>query len=203
MLTSEAALSCELAVSSLNSNEIDFKISFDGSDDEDCMSWLVQEQTALGKDKSNPLTVGSLLKTIWSSIHHLLTDEVLTSLEQTATVHDEDDDVFTEATPIGRKVSVVDYEIVMINNKPMYKIIRADATHQLYISFITLLKNFDREDLEDLWRIVKDRFSTSTPTNFSDVYLLSILKTMFEKTDGQDAIWRNQQSEYGKALVKS
>nr|GEX07058.1 hypothetical protein [Tanacetum cinerariifolium] len=49
------------------------------------LSWLVQEQTALGKDKSNRLTVGSLLKTTWSSIHHLLTDEVLTSLEQMAT----------------------------------------------------------------------------------------------------------------------
>nr|GEV96492.1 copia protein [Tanacetum cinerariifolium] len=47
------------------------------------LSWLVQEQTTLGKDKSNPLTVGSLLKTIWSSIHHLLTNEVLTSPEQT------------------------------------------------------------------------------------------------------------------------
>nr|GFD15617.1 hypothetical protein [Tanacetum cinerariifolium] len=56
-----------------------------------------------------------------------------------------DDDVFIEATPIGRKVPVVDYEIVMINNKPIYKIIKADGTHQLYISFITLLKNFDRE----------------------------------------------------------
>nr|GEY66968.1 UBN2 domain-containing protein [Tanacetum cinerariifolium] len=47
-------------------------------------SWLVQEQTALGKDKSNPLTVGSLLKTTWSSIHHFLTNKVLTSPEQTA-----------------------------------------------------------------------------------------------------------------------
>nr|GEW89566.1 hypothetical protein [Tanacetum cinerariifolium] len=84
-----------------------------------------------------------------------------------------------------------------------YKIIRADDTHQLYISFITLLKNFDREDLEDLWRIMKDRFSTSKPTNFFDDYLLSTLKTMFKKTDGQDAIWRNQQSVYGQPLVKS
>nr|GEX06426.1 hypothetical protein [Tanacetum cinerariifolium] len=90
----------------------------------------------------------------------------------------------------------------MINNKPIYKIIKANDTHQLYISFITLLKNFDREDLEDLWRIVKARFSTSKPTNFSDDYLLSTLKTMFEKTDGQDTIWRNQQSVYGQALVK-
>nr|GFA48873.1 hypothetical protein [Tanacetum cinerariifolium] len=65
-------------------------------------------------------------------------------------VNDKDDDVFTEATPLGRKVPVVDYQIVVINNKPRFKIIKEDETHQLYISFITLLKNFDREDLEDL-----------------------------------------------------
>ncbi|GJS35441.1 hypothetical protein Tco_0533823 [Tanacetum coccineum] len=35
-LTSEAALSCEPTISSLNNDEIDFKISFDESDDEDC-----------------------------------------------------------------------------------------------------------------------------------------------------------------------
>nr|GEW73851.1 hypothetical protein [Tanacetum cinerariifolium] len=64
--------------------------------------------------------------------------------KQLEVVDDEDDDVFIEATPIGKKVPVVDYEIVMINNKPRYKIIKADSTHQLYISFITLLKNFDR-----------------------------------------------------------
>ncbi|GKA33614.1 retrovirus-related pol polyprotein from transposon TNT 1-94 [Tanacetum coccineum] len=35
-LTSEATLSCEPMVSSLNNDEIDFRISFDESDDEDC-----------------------------------------------------------------------------------------------------------------------------------------------------------------------
>nr|GEV93862.1 hypothetical protein [Tanacetum cinerariifolium] len=35
-LTSEAALSCKPTVSSLNNDEIDFRISFDESDDEDC-----------------------------------------------------------------------------------------------------------------------------------------------------------------------
>ncbi|GJZ87178.1 hypothetical protein Tco_0658788 [Tanacetum coccineum] len=35
-LTSEAALSCEPTVSSLNNDEIDFRISFDESDSEDC-----------------------------------------------------------------------------------------------------------------------------------------------------------------------
>nr|GEU36293.1 putative ribonuclease H-like domain-containing protein [Tanacetum cinerariifolium] len=71
---------------------------------------------------------------------------------------DEDDDVYIEATQLARKVPVVDYQIIHLNNKPRYKIIRADETHQLYVSFITLLKNFDREDLESLWIIVKESF---------------------------------------------
>nr|GEW76744.1 ribonuclease H-like domain-containing protein [Tanacetum cinerariifolium] len=69
-------------------------------------------------------------------------------------VPNEDDDIYTEATLLARKVHVVDYEIIEINNKPYYKIIRADGTHQLYISFLTLLRNFDREDLEALWSLV-------------------------------------------------
>nr|GEZ00511.1 hypothetical protein [Tanacetum cinerariifolium] len=117
-------------------------------------------------------------------------------------VKDEDDDVFVEATPLAQKVPVVDYYIVVIDNKPRYKIIRADDTHQLYISFTTLLKNFNREDLDTLWRIVRDTFSTLKPTNFSDEYLLLTLKTMFEEPDGQDDIWRNQKSVHGLALVK-
>nr|GFC96036.1 hypothetical protein [Tanacetum cinerariifolium] len=65
---------------------------------------------------------------------------------------------------------------------------KADDTHQLYTSFITLLKNFNREDLEDLWTIVKTRFSTSKPTNWTDGYLLATLRNMFEKTDAQDVL---------------
>nr|GEZ85167.1 hypothetical protein [Tanacetum cinerariifolium] len=121
--------------------------------------------------------------------------------EHLEVVNDEDDDVFTEAAPLARKVPIVDYQIVLINNRPRFKIIKADETHQLYISFITLLKNFDREDMEDLWRIVKERFSTSKPTNFSDEYILTTLKTMFEKPDGQDAIWKSQRSVHGLALL--
>nr|GEZ41446.1 hypothetical protein [Tanacetum cinerariifolium] len=117
-------------------------------------------------------------------------------------VQDKDDDVFVEATSLAQKVPVMDYQVVVIDNKPKYKIIRADDTHQFYISLTTLLKNFDREDLEALWRIVKDIFSTKKPTNFSDEYLLLTLKTMFGELDEQDAIWRNQKSVHGLALVK-
>nr|GFD24171.1 hypothetical protein [Tanacetum cinerariifolium] len=36
-------------------------------------------------------------------------------------VPDEDDDFYTEATPLARKVPVVGYEIIHLNNKPHYK----------------------------------------------------------------------------------
>nr|GEW64226.1 ribonuclease H-like domain, reverse transcriptase, RNA-dependent DNA polymerase [Tanacetum cinerariifolium] len=97
---------------------------------------------------------------------------------------DEDDDIYTEATPLARKVPIVDYEIIHLNNKPHYKIIRADGTHQLYVSFLTLLKNFDRENLESLWSLVKEWFSTSKPDNFFDDFLQTTLGAMFEKLDG-------------------
>nr|GEV84139.1 hypothetical protein [Tanacetum cinerariifolium] len=118
-------------------------------------------------------------------------------------VPDKDDDVYTEATPLARKVPVVDYQIIQLNNKPHYKIIRVDGTHQLYVSFITLLTNFDREDLESLWSLVKERFSTSKPNNFSDEYLLITLGAMFERPDGQDQVWKSQRSVHSQARVKS
>nr|GEY56888.1 hypothetical protein [Tanacetum cinerariifolium] len=113
------------------------------------------------------------------------------------------DDVFIEATPLARKVPVVDYQIIHVDNKPRNKIIRTDDTHQLYRSFITMLEKFDREDLETLWNIVKEMFSTLKPNNFSDEYLLSNLKTLFGRPDGQDNVWKDQRSAHGQALVKS
>nr|GEU38623.1 putative ribonuclease H-like domain-containing protein [Tanacetum cinerariifolium] len=75
----------------------------------------------------------------------------------------DDDDLYTEATPLASKVPIIDYQIHHENNKPHYKIIRVDGTHKLFLSFITLLKNFDREDLETLWKLVKERFESTEP----------------------------------------
>nr|GEX51617.1 synaptobrevin, longin-like domain protein [Tanacetum cinerariifolium] len=104
---------------------------------------------------------------------------------------------------LDEEVPVVDYEIIEMNNKPYYKIIRDDGTHQLYISFPTLLRNFDREDLEALWSLVKERFSIAKPKNFSDDFLLTTLGAMFEKPDAHAQIWKNQRSVHGQAKVKS
>nr|GEZ31519.1 hypothetical protein [Tanacetum cinerariifolium] len=105
------------------------------------------------------------------------------------TMPNDDDDDYTEATPLALKVPVIDYVIYTENNKPYYKIIRADGSHQLFLSFLSLLKNFDREYLE--------------PKNFSDDFLLTTLTYMFEKPDVQAQVWKNQRSVHGLAKVKS
>nr|GEW43724.1 hypothetical protein [Tanacetum cinerariifolium] len=95
-------------------------------------------------------------------------------------VPNDEKDVYTEATPLALKVPVVDYQIHHEHNKPYFKIIKADGTHKLFLSFITILKNFDREDLEMLWKLVQERFQSSEPKNFSEDFLLNTFKIMFE-----------------------
>nr|GEU97871.1 hypothetical protein [Tanacetum cinerariifolium] len=55
--------------------------------------------------------------------------------------------------------------------------VAVDATP---LSSIKFLKNFDREDLKVLWRLVKERFVKTMPVDDMDSFLLHTLKTMFE-----------------------
>nr|GEW51783.1 ribonuclease H-like domain-containing protein [Tanacetum cinerariifolium] len=114
-------------------------------------------------------------------------------------VFNDDDDVYTEATPLASKIPIVDYKIHLERNKPYVKIIKADGNHVLFLSFSTLLKNFDREDLESLWKLVKERFEKIEPKNYTDEYLLKTLKKMFEQPDVKASIWRDQKGRYGLA----
>nr|GFD48185.1 hypothetical protein [Tanacetum cinerariifolium] len=57
--------------------------------------------------------------------------------KQLEVVADEDDDVFVEATPIDTKVPVVNYEIVMLNNKPSWKLLTSCGVH--IITFTTTM----------------------------------------------------------------
>nr|GEW33755.1 retrovirus-related Pol polyprotein from transposon TNT 1-94 [Tanacetum cinerariifolium] len=148
------------------------------------IEFLLKTKEQMEEEESRALQSINETPTQKAAKRRKLNEEVEDLKRHLEIVPDEDDDVYTEATPLARKVPVVDYEIINLNNKPYYKIIRADGTHQLYISFLTLLKNFDREDLEALCNLVKERFSTSKPNNFSDDFLLNTLREMFEKPDG-------------------
>nr|GEX61226.1 hypothetical protein [Tanacetum cinerariifolium] len=147
------------------------------------ITFLLKSKEQIGEEEN--IAIESINETLAQKAakRRKLNEEVKDLKQHLEIVPDEDDDVYTEATPLARKVPIVDYQITQLNNKPRYKIIRADGT-QLYVSFITLLKNFDREDLESLWSIVKEIFSTSKPNNFSDDYLLTTLRAMFERPDG-------------------
>ncbi|GJX52591.1 hypothetical protein Tco_0280960 [Tanacetum coccineum] len=74
-------------------------------------------------------------------------------------VLDDGDDVTIDATPLFVKIPIVDYKIYQEGKKSFFQIIRADGKTHIYLTFSKMLKNFDREDLEVLWRIVKARFN--------------------------------------------
>ncbi|GJZ11000.1 putative reverse transcriptase domain-containing protein [Tanacetum coccineum] len=96
-------------------------------------------------------------------------------------IPDDGDDVTIDATPLSTKSpTIVDYKIYQEGKKNFFQIIRADGKHQMYLTFGKMLKNFDREDLEVLWSIVKARFKKTKPVNYMDNFLLLNLKTMFE-----------------------
>nr|GFC79271.1 hypothetical protein [Tanacetum cinerariifolium] len=130
-------------------------------------------------------------------------EEEVEELERHLQIVPNDDDVYTEATPLALKVPVVDYEIYNEHNKPYFKIKRADGSHQLYLSFLSMLRNFNREYLEALLRLVKERFATIKPKKFFDDFLLITLGAMFEKPNIQAQIWKNQRSVHGQPKVKS
>ncbi|GKG00039.1 hypothetical protein Tco_0301729, partial [Tanacetum coccineum] len=76
---------------------------------------------------------------------------------------------------------------------------RAHGNHQMYDVFSKVLKNFDREDLEVLWRIVKDKFKETQP-EVLDIFLWHTLKTMFEHHI-EDNVWKHQKGPQGLARV--
>nr|GEV63473.1 putative ribonuclease H-like domain-containing protein [Tanacetum cinerariifolium] len=53
-----------------------------------------------------------------------------------------------------------------------------------------------KEDLETLWKLVKERFESIEPKNFSNDFLLNSLKIMFEKPNVEANVWRDQKGRY-------
>ncbi|GJX61769.1 hypothetical protein Tco_0294669 [Tanacetum coccineum] len=58
--------------------------------------------------------------------------------------------------------------------------------------FSHMLKSFSREDLEDLYKLVKAKYKSTRPVEDLDLLLWGDLKTMFEP-HVEDIVWRNQQ----------
>ncbi|GKA85085.1 hypothetical protein Tco_0806739 [Tanacetum coccineum] len=64
------------------------------------------------------------------------------------------------------------------------------AVQKNYKILSEMLEDFDRQDVEELYRLVKERYSTSRPEGF-DLMLWGDLHTLFEP-DEDDEIWKDQ-----------
>nr|GEY08167.1 hypothetical protein [Tanacetum cinerariifolium] len=64
-----------------------------------------------------------------------------------------------KAIPLAIKpLVIIEYNIVKEGKISTYHITRADGSTRRYTSMINLLKNIDKEDLETLWKLVKDKY---------------------------------------------
>nr|GEW10910.1 hypothetical protein [Tanacetum cinerariifolium] len=62
------------------------------------------------------------------------------------------------------KYPLIDWEIYSEGSRTYWRIIRVGGVTQAYQSFEYMLKDFDREDLDAMWRITKEKFSIALPT---------------------------------------
>ncbi|GKD99092.1 hypothetical protein Tco_1382989, partial [Tanacetum coccineum] len=67
---------------------------------------------------------------------------------------------------------------------------KGDGSSKNYKILSEMLEDFDRLDVEELYRLVKERYSASRPEGF-DLMLLGDLYTLFEP-DEDDEIWKDQ-----------
>ncbi|GKB35976.1 hypothetical protein Tco_0880918 [Tanacetum coccineum] len=73
------------------------------------------------------------------------------------------------------------FEIIHRKGRNCYfEIMRADGSTKTYFLFSQLLKEFDREDLENLWKLVKAKHGYTRPEQGYERVLWGHLKTMFE-----------------------
>nr|GEU31606.1 putative ribonuclease H-like domain-containing protein [Tanacetum cinerariifolium] len=75
--------------------------------------------------------------------------------------------------------------------KSYYQIVRADRKSQMYMIFSQMLKSFEKEDLEDLYKLVKARYGSTRPVENMDYLLWSNMKIMFVP-HVEDKVWKLQ-----------
>nr|GEV53827.1 hypothetical protein [Tanacetum cinerariifolium] len=92
-----------------------------------------------------------------------------------------DEDIAIDVIPLANKpLVIVEYKIVKEGKISTYHIIKADGSTKRYTSMINLLKSIDREDLEALWKLIKDKHGNTRQEEGYERVLWGDLKVMFE-----------------------
>ncbi|GJW25445.1 hypothetical protein Tco_0039256 [Tanacetum coccineum] len=69
--------------------------------------------------------------------------------------------------------------------------IRANGKSQMYMVFSHMIISFDRQDLEDLYKLVKAIYGSTRPVESMDYLLWNDMKIMFEP-HVEDEVWKLQ-----------
>ncbi|GKC05156.1 hypothetical protein Tco_0996766 [Tanacetum coccineum] len=73
------------------------------------------------------------------------------------------DDEAVNVESLATKYPIVDWKThILTENMMYYQIIRADGSSKNYNIFSEMLDDFDRQDVLDLYRLVKERFETAS-----------------------------------------
>nr|GFA42624.1 hypothetical protein [Tanacetum cinerariifolium] len=85
-------------------------------------------------------------------------DKETTELNQLIEIIPDEEDVAIDAIPLAVKSPrIVNWMIYKEGKKSYYQIIRADGSLKMYMFFRQILKSFDKEDLEDLYKLTCKR----------------------------------------------
>ncbi|GJX33287.1 hypothetical protein Tco_0243142 [Tanacetum coccineum] len=84
----------------------------------------------------------------------------------------DEEEVAIDAFPLATKpLTIVDWKIHKEGKKNYYQIIRVDGSSKMYLVFNHMLKSFDREDFETLWKLVKAKHGSTRPVEDLDLIL--------------------------------
>ncbi|GJQ95269.1 hypothetical protein Tco_0006408 [Tanacetum coccineum] len=77
------------------------------------------------------------------------------------------DDEAINVESLATKYPIVDWKThILTEDKMYYEIIRADGSTKFYKIFTAMLDDFDKQDVLDLYRLVKERFETTSPEGY-------------------------------------
>ncbi|GJS21152.1 hypothetical protein Tco_0449784 [Tanacetum coccineum] len=121
-------------------------------------------------------------------------DKETAELKQCLEIIPDEEEVKIDAIPlVVKSPRIVDWKIHKEGKKSYYQIVRSDGKSQMYMIFSHMLKSFDKDDLEDLYKLVKARYGSTRLVEDLNLVLWNDLKNIFEP-HVEDTVWRNQQA---------
>ncbi|GKC64114.1 hypothetical protein Tco_1096712 [Tanacetum coccineum] len=131
--------------------------------------------------KGSSKRAGEELEQESSKKQKLEDDKETAELQRLIEVVPDKEEVAIDVIPLATNPpSIVDDKIHKEGKKTYYQIIRADGSSKMYLVFSHMLKSFDREDLETLWKLVKAKHGSTRPEEVYERVLWSDLKIMFD-----------------------